>query len=218
LSGTLSDPFGYKGKVGYYTDTESGLQLLTYRYYDPNAGRFITRDPISYVGGINIYAYINNNPIGKIDVLGLDDADRQFEESGNEPKPAYDPWYWSHNESADNTWPERAGTPGRIPYIPYVNISFTPPVTPGVGGGIIVTRTGIYPQITFLNSPGLSVSVPLYPFAEEPTTGWSTGFSGCYGGCFSVTGCESGLQTEIGLGTPGGGAPQTYVFGKIYKW
>jgi RHS repeat-associated protein len=218
LSGTLSDPFGYKGKVGYYTDTESGLQLLTYRYYDPTAGRFITRDPISYVGGINIYAYINNNPIGKIDVLGLDDADRQFEESGNEPKPAYDPWYWSHNESADNTWPERAGTPGRIPYIPYVNISFTPPVTPGVGGGIIVTRTGIYPQLTFLNSPGLSLSIPSYPFAEEPTTGWSTGFSACYGGCFSVTGCESGSQTEIGLGTPGGGAPLTYVFGQIYKW
>jgi len=63
LNGTLNEPFGYKAQFGYYTDTETDLQLLTHRYYDPNAGRFLTRDPISYVGGINLYSYVENNPL-----------------------------------------------------------------------------------------------------------------------------------------------------------
>src|SRR3712207_1588364 len=41
-----SAPFGYKARWGYQTDPESGLLLLTHRYYDPAAGRFLTRDPI----------------------------------------------------------------------------------------------------------------------------------------------------------------------------
>jgi RHS repeat-associated protein len=44
LNAALADPFGYKARYGYYSDAETGLQLLTYRYYDPSSGRFITRD------------------------------------------------------------------------------------------------------------------------------------------------------------------------------
>ncbi len=69
---TAPDPFGYRGQFGYYTDTETGLQLLGHRYYDPGTGRFLTRDPVSYAGGINLYAYASNNPINAIDRLGLD--------------------------------------------------------------------------------------------------------------------------------------------------
>jgi RHS repeat-associated protein len=67
-----SEPFGYKAQWGYYTDSETGLQLLTHRYYDPQAGRFLTRDPIGYGGGVNLYAYVTNSPTGFIDPLGLD--------------------------------------------------------------------------------------------------------------------------------------------------
>jgi RHS repeat-associated protein len=76
-SGSLSEPFGYKAQSGYYTDLETGLQLLTHRYYDPDAGRFLTRDPISYDGGINLYSYVRNDPIGLTDLIGLcaDDED-----------------------------------------------------------------------------------------------------------------------------------------------
>lgn len=72
LGASQTDPFGYKAQFGYYTDSETGLQLLTHRYYDPANGRFLTRDPISYNGGINLYAYSRNNSANLIDPSGLD--------------------------------------------------------------------------------------------------------------------------------------------------
>ena len=47
------DVFGFGAQAGDYTDAETGLCLLTHRYYDPAQGRFVTRDPIGYDGGIN---------------------------------------------------------------------------------------------------------------------------------------------------------------------
>jgi hypothetical protein len=43
-------PFGYGGQHGYYTDSETGLLLLTNRYLDVGTGRSVTRDPIPYAG------------------------------------------------------------------------------------------------------------------------------------------------------------------------
>lgn len=60
-------PWGYKARWGYETDAETGLQLLTHRYYDSQAGRFLTRDPIGYGGGVNLYSYVGNNPSNLFD-------------------------------------------------------------------------------------------------------------------------------------------------------
>ena len=78
LSGSVNDPFGFKAQQGYYTDHESGMQLLTNRYYDSVGGRFLTRDPIGYSGGINLYGYVTNNPVNRSDPLGLDGDDDSF--------------------------------------------------------------------------------------------------------------------------------------------
>ena len=43
-----TDPVGFGGQWGNYTDTATGLLCLTHRYYDPGTGRFINRDPIDY--------------------------------------------------------------------------------------------------------------------------------------------------------------------------
>lgn len=66
------NPFRYRG---YYYDTETGLYFLKTRYYDPEVGRFITIDDISYIdpetiNGLNLYAYCGNNPVMRVDENG----------------------------------------------------------------------------------------------------------------------------------------------------
>ncbi|BDI29454.1 hypothetical protein CCAX7_15050 [Capsulimonas corticalis] len=71
-----TDPYsGYGGQNGYYTDWEAGtasaaLALLTYRYYDPAVGRFLTRDPMGYKGGANAYEYVGDGPTNSDDSMG----------------------------------------------------------------------------------------------------------------------------------------------------
>ncbi|MBN3967986.1 RHS domain-containing protein [Pseudomonas gregormendelii] len=55
---------------GQYFDDETGLHYNTFRYYDPEVGRFITQDPIGLFGGDNLYRYVLN-PNAWIDALGL---------------------------------------------------------------------------------------------------------------------------------------------------
>ncbi|MFL1543487.1 RHS repeat-associated core domain-containing protein [Pseudomonas sp. O39] len=55
---------------GQYLDRETGLHFNTFRFYDPDVGRFTTPDPIGLNGGLNFYAYALN-PFGWNDPLGL---------------------------------------------------------------------------------------------------------------------------------------------------
>jgi RHS repeat-associated protein len=56
----------------YRHDSESGLYQVRFRYLHPLLGRWTSRDPIQEQGGLNLYAYVGNNTINKIDSLGLD--------------------------------------------------------------------------------------------------------------------------------------------------
>jgi RHS repeat-associated protein len=70
--GLTPNPYHFVGAFGYYEDWETGLQLLTARYYDAEVGRFVTRDPIGFGGGDwNIYGYVNNSPVVEGDPSGL---------------------------------------------------------------------------------------------------------------------------------------------------
>ena len=66
---TIPNPFKYVGQFGVM-DEGNGLLYMRARYYDPEAGRFISKDPIGFAGGdINLYSYVGNNPVNRIDPL-----------------------------------------------------------------------------------------------------------------------------------------------------
>lgn len=62
----FAQPLRYPGQ---YSDDETGLHYNTFRYYDPEIGRFSTQDPIGLAGGINLYQY-GPNPLTWIDPWG----------------------------------------------------------------------------------------------------------------------------------------------------
>ena len=68
IQGSLDSDFQY---AGYYYHARSGLNLTFYRAYNSNLGRWINRDPIEESGGINLFAYVDNDPAGNTDSSGL---------------------------------------------------------------------------------------------------------------------------------------------------
>jgi RHS repeat-associated protein len=66
--GTYRADWGY---AGYFVHRASKLNLTWYRAYDPDLGRWVSRDPIGEAGGMNFYAYVENNPINFTDPYGL---------------------------------------------------------------------------------------------------------------------------------------------------
>lgn len=57
---------------GQYLDRQTGLHYNTFRYYDPDTGRFLCQDPIGLAGGLNLYIYAPN-AFAWIDPWGLDE-------------------------------------------------------------------------------------------------------------------------------------------------
>jgi RHS repeat-associated protein len=80
------EPFGNTTIVGssfsayQYTGRENdgnGLYFLRGRYYNSTLQRFISEDPIGMAGGVNLYAYVDNNPISFRDPFGKDKGARR---------------------------------------------------------------------------------------------------------------------------------------------
>ena len=68
---TIPNAFKYVGRFGVMAEG-NGLYYMRARYYDPEVGRFINKDPIRYAGrNVNLYGYVLNNPVNFIDPWGL---------------------------------------------------------------------------------------------------------------------------------------------------
>ena len=67
-TGTIASRFGYTGREH---DPDTGLMYYRARWYDSASGRFISEDPIGFEGGINLYGYVDNDPINLVDPDGL---------------------------------------------------------------------------------------------------------------------------------------------------
>ncbi|MBN1662328.1 MAG: C40 family peptidase [Deltaproteobacteria bacterium] len=74
LQGNISQPYAFTGREWH---TETGMYFYRARYYDPQVGRFVTKDPIGFAGGdVNLYGYVLNNPVMLIDPSGLEAQSR----------------------------------------------------------------------------------------------------------------------------------------------
>ncbi|WP_439854216.1 RHS repeat-associated core domain-containing protein [Pseudomonas yamanorum] len=81
---------------GQYLDREIGLHYNTFRFYDPDVGRFTTPDPIGLMGGFNLYQY------------------------GPNPVRWLDPWGWAGNP-ANATHITYVGVKDGKPYVGYAS-------------------------------------------------------------------------------------------------
>lgn len=64
----IKNPYMYAGRR---LDEESGVYHYRNRQYKPMIGRFLQRDPLGYVDGMNLYTYVGNNSINHTDPFGL---------------------------------------------------------------------------------------------------------------------------------------------------
>jgi RHS repeat-associated protein len=102
----IKNPLRFQGQ---YFAHETELHYNRHRYYDPQVGRFVGKDPIGLAGGYNLYAYVRNRPTTRIDPLGLQDFGALFGAGtreraflGNMYKSGY-----SHEEVANTLYPPR---------------------------------------------------------------------------------------------------------------
>jgi len=56
----------------YWNDSTTGLYYVRNRWYDSEAGRFVSEDPAGFAGGANLYAFAGNDPVNGKDPSGLD--------------------------------------------------------------------------------------------------------------------------------------------------
>lgn len=188
---SLSTRYQFTGRE---YDSFTGLQYSRARWYDAKTGRFISEDPIGFRGGINEFAYANNNASNLVDPSGLDGCRKlpngkcepipEIPTSGGEP-PRRTPWFISDPPRPSPT-PFATPSPSATPFPP----RSTPPSAPPTGsepGSPCGCETAIprlpdfvsfsghlgIPQLGGFVGIGISVSVDRYGqvYATIPSVG-----------------------------------------------
>ncbi|WP_349267290.1 RHS repeat-associated core domain-containing protein, partial [Neisseria sp. HMSC067G11] len=90
-----------------YADRETGLHYNFFRYYEPDAGRFVNQDPIGLAGGSNLYWALQNSQMWA-DPLGL--SSKKSPGTCNDPCAGQDPageaagWQGSKDYPGVDNW------------------------------------------------------------------------------------------------------------------
>ena len=88
----FANPYYFTGRrMDVLNDGDLKIMYYRNRYYDPETGRFLTSDPLGinpsgqinnpfsplsqYTDGMNLYEYVQSNPVMNIDVYGLEDSE-----------------------------------------------------------------------------------------------------------------------------------------------
>ncbi len=80
-----------KGGGRYNADAETQNYYVRNRYYAAHLGRWLTRDPIGYQGGINLYEYVQSSPVGNVDGEGLLSPNRGLPLTSHNPGGPLEP-------------------------------------------------------------------------------------------------------------------------------
>ena len=73
-STSLQSDKTWVGGLSVNDDTaDSGLYMMGHRHFDSSTGRFLSRDPIGFAGGMNLYSY-SNSPVQMVDPEGLQEG------------------------------------------------------------------------------------------------------------------------------------------------
>ena len=68
---TTSEVDNQLGWDGYVFNAETAHYHVRFRCYSPELGRWLARDPVEEVGGLNLYGFVENDPVASWDKLGL---------------------------------------------------------------------------------------------------------------------------------------------------
>ena len=88
------------GYTGHRWDPEIGQYFAPYRYYNPQTARWNMRDPLGFVDGPNVYAYVAGNPVNGYDPFGLVRGTDLCRPGPNAPEEWPTPprrWSWNPN-------------------------------------------------------------------------------------------------------------------------
>jgi len=69
LTGAFPSDFGF---TGHFQNRTTATLLAPFRAYAPGLARWLNRDPRGELGGFNLYAYLQGDPVNKVDPFGLD--------------------------------------------------------------------------------------------------------------------------------------------------
>ena len=211
----VENPFRFPGQ---YFDQETGLHYNYFRDYHPGVGRYIEPDPIGLRGGINIYAYVRNNPIILFDSAGLADVGMAWWEnwppdpSQNWMSPGPDlrgPDYFSLNINVAIPTPWTGtlfGWSGHVALDKYGNLYWAP-----AGGNVGKALTFISGNLTagWVNVCGEPSEQRLKKFLSRHSLNIGGGY---WAGAGFTWIPGAGTATEVGFVTPQIGVSYQYSF------
>jgi RHS repeat-associated protein len=103
-------------------DLQSGDYYYGYRYYEPNYQRWLNRNPIQEAGGINLYQFVDNNPINEVDIDGLWGVQVGSVNFGyGDPNLVFDHEVWDETKEGWHTGLDAIGTIEPTPFADSVN-------------------------------------------------------------------------------------------------
>ena len=135
----FDQPFKYAGQVGIFTESDN-LYYMRARYYDADAGRFISEDPAGFVDGPNLYAYVGGNPIMLVDPTGL------YAGYGN---GLYSSYYTTKNAAEAASQADYAEAAASLGDVLTIATPMSGPLAPYVGGaatGFTILSIGLDPS------------------------------------------------------------------------